>query len=80
MAVEDADDDRRLRYRLLEGPTGMKLDWLSGKLTWAPSDAQAGTHAVEIEVDDLAGGKATQTFEIRVGFEEPAPTPAAPQP
>ncbi len=80
VAVEDADDDRRLRYRLLEGPTGMKLDWLSGKLSWAPSDAQEGTHAVEIEVDDLAGGKATQTFEIRVGFEEPAPTPAAPQP
>jgi len=80
VAVEDADDDRRLRYRLLEGPTGMKLDWLSGKLSWAPSDAQAGTHAVEIEVDDLAGGKATQTFEIQVGFEEPAPTPAAPQP
>jgi hypothetical protein len=80
VAVEDADDDRRLRYRLLEGPTGMTLDWLSGKLSWTPSNDQAGTHAVKIEVDDLAGGKATQTFEIQVGFEEPAQAPAAPQP
>jgi hypothetical protein len=91
VVVEDADDDRRLRYRLLEGPTGMKLDWLSGKLSWAPADDQEGTHAVEIEVDDLAGGKTSQTFEIQVGFEKPeeqAPAeqapeeqaPAAPQP
>jgi len=81
VAVEDPDDDRRLRYRLLEGPTGMKLDWLSGKLSWAPSDTQEGTHAVEIEVDDLAGGKVTQTFEIQVGFEKPEEqAPAAPQP
>jgi hypothetical protein len=81
VAVEDADDDRRLRYRLVEGPTGMTLDWLSGKLSWAPSDTQAGTHAVEVEVDDLAGGKATQAFEIQVGFEKPEEqAPAAPQP
>ena len=75
VAVEDPDDDRRLRYRLLQGPTGMTLDWLSGKLAWTPSDSQEGTHAVEIEVDDLAGGKTTQTFEIEVGFEKPAPKP-----
>ncbi len=80
VAVEDADDDRRLRYRLLEGPTGMTLDWLSGKLSWTPADDQAGTHAVEVEADDLAGGKTTQAFEIQVGFEDPAQTPAAPQP
>ena len=78
VAVEDADDDRRLRYRLLEGPTGMTLNWLSGKLSWAPSEDQEGTHPVEIEVDDLAGGKDTQRFEIEVGLEEPAPPPAAP--
>jgi hypothetical protein len=86
--VEDADEDRRLRYRLLEGPKGMTLDWLTGKLSWTPSDGQEGTHPVEIEVDDLAGGKATQSFEIQVGFEEPAKppaegsaqTPAAPKP
>lgn len=80
VAVDDADGDRRLRYRLLEGPTGMTLDWLSGELSWAPSNDQQGTHAVKIEVDDLAGGKATQTFEIQVGFEESAQAPAAPQP
>jgi hypothetical protein len=84
VAVEDADADRRLRYRLLQGPPGMTLDWLSGKLAWTPSDDQEGTHPVEIEVDDLAGGKDTQTFEIQVGFEEPGekpePAPAAPQP
>jgi len=90
VAVEDPDDDRRMRYRLLESPTGMKLDWLSGKLVWTPADDQEGTHAVQIEVDDLAGGKVTQTFEIQVGFEKPEEqaataekaeqAPAAPQP
>ena len=75
VAVEDADDDRRLRYRLLQGPPGMTLDWLSGKLAWTPSDDQEGTHPVEIEVDDLAGGRVTQTFEIQVGFEEAEQAP-----
>jgi hypothetical protein len=75
VAVEDPDDDRRLRYRLLEGPTGMTLDWLSGRLLWTPSESQAGTHPVEIEVDDLAGGKVTQAFELRVGFRKPEQAP-----
>lgn len=75
VTVEDPDDDRRLRYRLLEGPTGMTLDWLSGKLVWTPSNDQEGTHPVEIEVDDLAGGKVTQAFEIRVAFKEPEQAP-----
>ena len=35
----------------VEGPKGMKLDWLSGRLTWAPADGQEGTHPVEIEAE-----------------------------
>jgi len=76
VAVEDPDNDRRLRYRLLEGPEGMKLDWLSGRLVWTPSDGQDGSHAVVIEVDDLAGGKTTQTFQLKVSSKEPEPAPA----
>lgn len=75
LAAEDPDGDRRLRYRMLEGPDGMKMDLLSGLLAWTPTEAQAGNHKVVVEVDDMSGGKTTQSFEVRVAFE-PVSTPA----
>jgi len=76
VAVEDPDGDRALRYRLVEAPPGMTLDWLAGTLVWNPGQEQAGKHPVVIEVDDQAGGTASQAFEVEVGFE-PAPASAA---
>lgn len=80
--VEDADGDRRLRFRLLQAPEGMKVDWLRGTLTWTPSEKQAGKHEVELEVDDGAGGVTTQTFTLDVAFEpvQPQAAPAAAAP
>ena len=74
--VEDPDGDRK-RFKLLKAPTGMSIDFLNGKLSWDPQEKQSGKHAVEIEVDDLAGGKTTQAFDLEVEFEAPTP-PAAP--
>ena len=74
--VEDPDGDRK-RFKLLKGPGGMVMDFLSGELSWDPAEKQAGKHAVEIEVDDLAGGKTTQAFDLEVEFVSPSP-PAAP--
>lgn len=80
--VTDADGDRRLRFRLLEAPEGMQVDWLRGTVSWRPREDQAGKHRVDLEVDDGAGGVDVQSFVLDVKFEEPdaesAPTPAAP--
>ena len=43
------------------------LDWMSGELAWTPGEDQAGTHLVEIEVADSAGGHTTQKIELQVG-------------
>ncbi len=76
VAVEDPDGDRK-RFKLLKGPAGMSIGFLNGELSWDPDETQAGKHEVEIEVDDLAGGKTTQAFHLEVEFEAPSP-PAAP--
>jgi hypothetical protein len=81
--VEDPDQDRLLRFRLTRAPAGMQIDWLKGRVSWKPGQEQAGRHPVEIEVDDQAGGLATQEFELEVALdaEDPSPpTPAAPAP
>ncbi len=40
---------------------------MSGELAWTPGKDQAGTHLVEIEVADPAGGHTTQRIELQVG-------------
>lgn len=77
VAVSDPDGDRRLRYRLLEAPEGMKMDLLKGLLSWTPDDSQTGRHPVVVEVDDTSGGKITQSFEVRVEFEGGTPADQA---
>jgi hypothetical protein len=73
VAAEDPDGDQRMRYRLLESPPGMSVDVLFGMVTWSPADSQAGAHPVVIEVDDMEGGKTTQSFELRVSASHSVP-------
>jgi hypothetical protein len=77
VVAEDADGDSRFRFRLADGPAGAAIDLFAGELTWTPIPSQAGKHSVEIEVDDMRGGKSSQTFELDVGF---GGAPAAPKP
>ncbi|MBW2289734.1 MAG: hypothetical protein JRG90_18190 [Deltaproteobacteria bacterium] len=67
MRAKDPDGDRQLRFRLVQAPEGLTLDWMSGELAWTPGEDQAGTHLVEIEVADSEGGSTTQKIELRVG-------------
>ena len=64
--VRDPDGDRSMRYELVRGPRGMKLDPASGELHWEPELDQAGVHAVEIAVDDRHGGRAEQSFRLPI--------------
>jgi hypothetical protein len=78
--AEDPDGDRTLRYRLTEAPSGMTIDSLQGRVSWTPRPDQAGKHRVEIEVDDLQGGKAVQSVTVNIEMvddEEAGQAPAA---
>ena len=76
--AEDSDGDRNLRFSLTTAPEGMTLDSLFGELAWTPRDDQHGVFPVEIRVEDLQGGWATQRFEVTVGAGEPEAPPASP--
>jgi hypothetical protein len=77
--AEDPDGDLDLHFSLLAAPEGMTVAPTRGEIEWAPRPDQAGRHPVEILVEDLQGGRATQSFELRVGAagSEAAP-PASP--
>ena len=77
VVASDPDGDPRLRYRLLEAPEGMAMDRLNGAITWTPARVQAGNHPVVVEVDDMAGGSSTQSFEVWVAVEGSVPADQA---
>jgi hypothetical protein len=79
LEAKDPDGDRSLRFELVEGPSGMNLDPMSGELVWTPELDQAGRHRIEVAVDDRHGGRSTQVFilPIVVKSEEPGASPAA---
>jgi hypothetical protein len=68
--ARDPDGDRRLRFRLEEAPRGMTIDPISGLLTWTPPLDAVGSHPVEVVVDDLQGGQASQRFSVVISEEQ----------
>jgi hypothetical protein len=64
--AEDPDDDRGLKYELVEGPEGMEMDSRSGVVSWTPSAEQAGRHTIEIAVEDKHDGRSTQSWILPV--------------
>jgi hypothetical protein len=83
VVAEDPDGDR-LRYGLASGPEGMTVLAMSGDVDWTPRANQAGSHPVEIWVEDAQGARVTQRFELTIGVTDTpdpkATTPAAPAP
>jgi hypothetical protein len=75
--VQDADGDRPLRFRLDESPPGMQLDPADGELSWQASVEHQGTFPVVLVVEDVAGGKAEQRFELIVDVVPGEAAPAA---
>lgn len=78
LQARDADGDRNLRFRLVEGPPGMTVDPILGTLNWRPSPDQAGTHPVEVAVEDDHGDSTSLRFEITVTATPGAPAEAPP--
>jgi len=78
--VDDPDGDRNPRFHLLKGPNGMRIDDLSGSVSWNPDSDQEGSHLVVILVEDQKGGKTTQRFELTLGTGDDDSMPASPSP
>src|SRR5262249_8628627 len=64
--ARDPDGDVNLRYRLVKGPEGARIDPMLGEFVWQPTREQVGTHAVEVAVEDGHGGETHQKFELTV--------------
>ncbi len=74
LAVTDPDPGETLSYRLLPSqfPVGMTIT-SQGKVRWRPTQTQVARHTVKIEVKDLAGTIATQSYFLRVTATDDAP-------
>ncbi len=63
--VEAHDPDGvALVYLLLDGPEGMRLDPLTGELTWLPSFGSPAKSNVALGIYDALGGQAKQSFVL----------------
>lgn len=80
--AKDPDGDRNLRFQLREAPEGMRIDPITGVVTWHPEPGQAGVHQVDVLVEDSHGDGSALRFEVTVtatpgdsGEPPPAATP-----
>ncbi len=64
ITASDPDGDE-LTYSLVQSPQGMSVS-AAGLLSWSPTNAQAGSHTVQVAVSDPKGGSALQEFTIVV--------------
>ncbi len=76
LGAKDADGDTPLRYELLEGPEGMKVDDQSGVVTWAVPDNAKGNSTIKIAVSDPYGGRSTQTWVLSVDWNQAPASPS----
>ncbi len=72
MAV-DPDGDP-LDWSLPVAPAGMSVTPSTGLVSWTPGDADVGTHAVVLRVDDPEGAWFEQAFDLDVAEGAQAPT------
>jgi hypothetical protein len=78
LEAEDPDGDVSLRFRVLEGPRGLAVDPVSGRLTWKPEPGTTGTHPVEVAVADSFGAESALRFELEISARDEEQKPGAP--
>lgn len=73
LRAEDPDGDRPLRYALVEGPTGLVVDLVSGIVSWQVPDGEGGAFAVRVSVADPHGALTEQGYTLTLSWDtEPA--------
>lgn len=73
--VEATDPDAGdvVSFSLTNPPAGMEIITESGLITWIPTTAQIGTHAITVVATDMAGLTDTQTFNLVISDVNEAP-------
>jgi hypothetical protein len=71
LAAEDPDGDLPLRYELVTGPAGMKVDVVTGRVVWTIPRDLKGDQLVEIAVIDPQGGEVRQRYTLALAWGEP---------
>ncbi len=70
VAAKDPDGDRPLKYELVQGPPGMVVDIVNGRVTWRVPPTAKGVYPIELAVSDPYGGKTTQAYSLSVGWSD----------
>lgn len=70
-AIASDPDDTALTFALLDRPTGMSVDPITGLITWTPVVQQLGPHPVTVEVRDPSGFRDSSSFEVFVDTNRP---------
>ncbi|MFZ4856966.1 MAG: PKD domain-containing protein [Desulfuromonadaceae bacterium] len=65
IVASDPDGDP-LAFNLVQGPTGMTINSMSGAVTWRPAISTIGSHTVTVAVSDGKGGSDTRQFTLQV--------------
>ncbi|HBP17838.1 MAG TPA: hypothetical protein DEA08_08595 [Planctomycetes bacterium] len=55
-----------LAFGLLDAPTGLGVNSVTGLVTWAPGEEQAGTHEFELVATDVEGRRVSQAIKLQV--------------
>lgn len=76
--AKDPDGDGGLRYRLVKGPRGMRIDAVTGEAVWKPKAEDAGSHEIEVAVADSYGDATALKLQLEVTAAA-AGTPGASQ-
>ena len=63
-----------LTYSVVSGPAGLTVNPTTGTINWVTTGADVGSHAVEIQVEDVCGAVASTTYSICVSNEAPVLT------
>lgn len=72
VAATDAFDG--FTFHLVNGPTGMTVDPLSGSVLWQPTVADLGAYPVDIRLTNDRGAVVDQTFTLTVAPDSQPPT------
>ncbi|AFY70885.1 RHS repeat-associated core domain protein [Thalassoporum mexicanum PCC 7367] len=67
--ASDPDQDGFI-FSVVDAPDGLAIDADTGLVTWTPTGEQAGTFDVTLQVTDVRGGEALQTYKIFTAAEE----------
>ncbi|RLA20812.1 MAG: hypothetical protein DRQ56_02265, partial [Gammaproteobacteria bacterium] len=70
---DDPDKGDVLRFSLLDGPESMWIHPVTGEIHWLPAESDRGNVIVEVQVSDIAGSVAVQSFSLSVDDLNHAP-------